>query len=124
MLQRGLHPNNITFSNLINCSGMCALPDKAVKWFENMIGMLGNYDGCLSVYQEMKELGVRPIMGLCVSWLSIHHLSMDFDEESIIPCFDTDNSSTFYNESLTFNEDVSRSLWVMLLCIATNNTLD
>ncbi|MED6120183.1 hypothetical protein PIB30_018582 [Stylosanthes scabra] len=36
MLQRGLHPNNITFSTLINCARMCALPDKAVEWFEKI----------------------------------------------------------------------------------------
>ncbi|MED6197546.1 Pentatricopeptide repeat-containing protein, chloroplastic, partial [Stylosanthes scabra] len=36
MLQRELQPNNITFSTLINCARMCALPDKAVEWFEKM----------------------------------------------------------------------------------------
>ncbi|KAL9320739.1 hypothetical protein ACSQ67_012578 [Phaseolus vulgaris] len=36
MLQRGVHPNLITFSTLISCASMCSLPHKAVKWFEMM----------------------------------------------------------------------------------------
>ncbi|KAK7332428.1 hypothetical protein VNO80_29180 [Phaseolus coccineus] len=36
MLQRGVHPNLITFSTVISCASMCSLPHKAVKWFEMM----------------------------------------------------------------------------------------
>ncbi|KAG4990202.1 hypothetical protein JHK87_023659 [Glycine soja] len=36
MLQRGVKPDNITFSTLINSARMCALPDKAVEWFKKM----------------------------------------------------------------------------------------
>ncbi|QCD77239.1 structure-specific endonuclease subunit SLX1 [Vigna unguiculata] len=36
MLQRGIHPNLITFSTMISCASMCSFPHKAVKWFEMM----------------------------------------------------------------------------------------
>ncbi|XVF28058.1 hypothetical protein REPUB_Repub14bG0162900 [Reevesia pubescens] len=36
MLQRGVKPENITFSMLISCARVCALPAKAVEWFEKM----------------------------------------------------------------------------------------
>jgi len=36
MLQRGIHPNLITFSTMISCASMCSVPHKAVKWFEMM----------------------------------------------------------------------------------------
>ncbi|TKY72264.1 Pentatricopeptide repeat-containing protein [Spatholobus suberectus] len=36
MLQRGVKPDNITFSTLINSARMSALPNKAVEWFEKM----------------------------------------------------------------------------------------
>ncbi|XP_027338476.1 pentatricopeptide repeat-containing protein At4g16390, chloroplastic-like [Abrus precatorius] len=36
MLQRGVKPDNITFSTMINCARMSALPNKAVEWFEKM----------------------------------------------------------------------------------------
>jgi len=38
MLQRGVKPDNITFTTMINCARMSALPDKAVEWFEKMPG--------------------------------------------------------------------------------------
>ncbi|KAK7265647.1 hypothetical protein RJT34_33269 [Clitoria ternatea] len=73
MLQIGVKHNIITFATLISCDYMCALPYKAVKWFENMpsfgvkpnnnmYGMLENFDGCLSVYNDMKTLGGKPNM--------------------------------------------------------------
>ncbi|XVF75174.1 hypothetical protein PTKIN_Ptkin13bG0166000 [Pterospermum kingtungense] len=36
MLQRGVKPDNVTFSTLISCARVCGLPDKAVEWFEKM----------------------------------------------------------------------------------------
>jgi pentatricopeptide repeat protein len=38
MLQRGVKPDNITFTTMINCARMSALSDKAVEWFEKMPG--------------------------------------------------------------------------------------
>ncbi|KAL5700007.1 Pentatricopeptide repeat-containing protein [Ranunculus cassubicifolius] len=36
MLQRGLKPDNITFTTIISCARMCNLPNKAVELFEKM----------------------------------------------------------------------------------------
>ncbi|KAM1894075.1 hypothetical protein FF1_037140 [Malus domestica] len=36
LLQRGVKPDNVTFSTMISCARMCSLPDKAVEWFEKM----------------------------------------------------------------------------------------
>lgn len=36
MLQRGVKPDNNTFSALIRCARVRALHDKAVEWFEKM----------------------------------------------------------------------------------------
>ncbi|XP_027338550.1 pentatricopeptide repeat-containing protein At4g16390, chloroplastic-like [Abrus precatorius] len=64
MLQRGVKPDNITFSTMINCACISGLPDKAVEWYEKMPGFGcepdGNYDQCLNIYQEMNVLGVKP----------------------------------------------------------------
>ncbi|GAU38977.1 hypothetical protein TSUD_378530 [Trifolium subterraneum] len=38
MLQRGVKPDNITFTTMINCARMSSLSDKAVEWFEKMPG--------------------------------------------------------------------------------------
>ncbi|CAN6552599.1 unnamed protein product [Malus baccata var. baccata] len=44
ILQRGVKPDNVTFSTMISCSRMCSLPDKAVEWFEKMPGFGCNPD--------------------------------------------------------------------------------
>ncbi|KAL8160817.1 hypothetical protein V2J09_012306 [Rumex salicifolius] len=36
MLDRGVRPDNVTFSTLITCSRLCSMYDKAVNWFEKM----------------------------------------------------------------------------------------
>ncbi|CAJ2658198.1 unnamed protein product [Trifolium pratense] len=36
MLQRGIKPNTLTFSNLIRSAALCSLPHKAVEFFEKM----------------------------------------------------------------------------------------
>lgn len=36
MLQRGVKPDNITFTTIISCGRMCNLPNKAVEFFEKM----------------------------------------------------------------------------------------
>ncbi|XP_058753433.1 pentatricopeptide repeat-containing protein At4g16390, chloroplastic-like [Vicia villosa] len=78
MVNRGVKPNNVTFSTIISCATSCNLPNKAVEWFEKMpsfgikpnvvtfctlikmYDVAGNYDACLNVYEEMKALGVKP----------------------------------------------------------------
>ncbi|KAK1412372.1 hypothetical protein QVD17_33573 [Tagetes erecta] len=36
MTQRGIAPDNVTFSTIIACARMCSFPGKAVAWFERM----------------------------------------------------------------------------------------
>ncbi|KNA14809.1 hypothetical protein SOVF_103760 [Spinacia oleracea] len=36
MLQRGIKPDNVTFSTIISCCRMCNMPQKGVEWFEKM----------------------------------------------------------------------------------------
>ncbi|RDX76359.1 Pentatricopeptide repeat-containing protein, chloroplastic, partial [Mucuna pruriens] len=45
MLQRGVKPNNITFSTMVNCASLSGLPNKAVEWFEKMSGFGCEPDG-------------------------------------------------------------------------------
>ncbi|RDX76361.1 Pentatricopeptide repeat-containing protein, chloroplastic, partial [Mucuna pruriens] len=72
MLQRGVKPDNITFSTLINSARMCALPNKAVECFEKMpsfgcepdaitcsamvyaYAQTNNVDKALSLYERAK----------------------------------------------------------------------
>ncbi|KAM1124087.1 hypothetical protein ACFX2I_005402 [Malus domestica] len=44
ILQRGVNPDNVTFSTMISCSLMCSLLDKAVEWFEKIPGFGCNPD--------------------------------------------------------------------------------
>ncbi|KAJ8526211.1 hypothetical protein K7X08_028688 [Anisodus acutangulus] len=80
MLERGVKPDNVTFSTIISCARQCNLPEKAIEWFEKLpsfgcepgdvtysvmidaYGKAGNFNGCLNVYEEMKALGVRSNM--------------------------------------------------------------
>ncbi|OIV89284.1 hypothetical protein TanjilG_23744 [Lupinus angustifolius] len=36
MLERGVDPDNVTFSTIISCARICSLPNKAMEWFEKM----------------------------------------------------------------------------------------
>ncbi|ONK80095.1 uncharacterized protein A4U43_C01F13840 [Asparagus officinalis] len=36
MLEKGIRPDNVTFSTVISCARFCNLPEKAVEWFERM----------------------------------------------------------------------------------------
>ncbi|XP_012828654.1 PREDICTED: pentatricopeptide repeat-containing protein At4g16390, chloroplastic-like [Erythranthe guttata] len=36
MLEKGVKPDNVTFSTLISCARQCSLPEKEVEWFEKM----------------------------------------------------------------------------------------
>lgn len=72
MLQRGVKPDNVTFSTIITCARLCSLPNKAVEWFEKMpdfgcepddvtysamidaYGRAGNIDMALSLYDRAR----------------------------------------------------------------------
>ncbi|KZV35578.1 pentatricopeptide repeat-containing protein chloroplastic [Dorcoceras hygrometricum] len=73
MLERGIKPDNVTFSTIISCARHCNLPDKAVEWFEKMpsfgcepddvtysvmidaYGRAGNVDVALSLYDRARS---------------------------------------------------------------------
>lgn len=72
MLERGVKPDNITFSTMISCARVCSQPNKAVEWFEKMpeygcdpdlvtysamidaYGRAGNVDRALSLYDRAR----------------------------------------------------------------------
>ncbi|KAK7262076.1 hypothetical protein RJT34_29636 [Clitoria ternatea] len=72
MLQRGVKPDNVTFSTIITCARICSLPNKAVEWFEKMssfgcepddvsysamidaYGKAGNVDMALHLYDRAR----------------------------------------------------------------------
>ncbi|XP_031273464.1 pentatricopeptide repeat-containing protein At4g16390, chloroplastic [Pistacia vera] len=73
MLERGVKPDNVTFSTLIGCARACSLPGKAVELFEKMpshgcepddvtfsamidaYGRAGNVDMALSLYDRARN---------------------------------------------------------------------
>ncbi|CAO2842406.1 unnamed protein product [Amaranthus hypochondriacus] len=72
MIERGVKPDNVTFSTIISCCRMCNLPHKAVEYFEKMpafgcnpddvtysamidaYGRAGNVDMALSLYDRAR----------------------------------------------------------------------
>ncbi|XP_028754963.1 pentatricopeptide repeat-containing protein At4g16390, chloroplastic-like [Neltuma alba] len=72
MLEKGVKPDNVTFSTIISCARMCSMPMKAVEWFEKMpsfgcvpddvtysaiidaYGRAGNVDMALSLYDRAR----------------------------------------------------------------------
>ncbi|KAK6774864.1 hypothetical protein RDI58_025865 [Solanum bulbocastanum] len=72
MLERGVKPDNVTFSTIISCARQCNLPEKAIKWFEKLpsfgcepddvtysvmidaYGKAGNVDMALSLYDRAR----------------------------------------------------------------------
>ncbi|KMT04373.1 hypothetical protein BVRB_8g184460 [Beta vulgaris subsp. vulgaris] len=72
MQQRGVKPDNVTFSTIISCCRVCYLPHKAVEWFEKMpvfgcnpddvtysamidaYGRAGNVDRALALYDRAR----------------------------------------------------------------------
>nr|TKS09719.1 hypothetical protein D5086_0000088200 [Populus alba] len=76
MLERGVKPDNFTFSTIISCARLCNLADKAVEWFEKMpsfglepddvtfstmidsYGRAGNVEKALSLYDRARTGGV------------------------------------------------------------------
>ncbi|KAL0300900.1 UNVERIFIED_CONTAM: Pentatricopeptide repeat-containing protein, chloroplastic [Sesamum radiatum] len=73
MLEKGVKPDNVTFSTIITCARQCSLPEKAVEWFEKMpsfgcepdevtcsvmvdaYGRVGNVDVALSLYDRARS---------------------------------------------------------------------
>nr|AYM00575.1 pentatricopeptide repeat protein [Salvia miltiorrhiza] len=73
MLERGVKPDNVTFSTIISCARLSSLPEKAVEWFEKMssfgcepdkvtcsvmidvYGRVGNVAVALSMYDRARS---------------------------------------------------------------------
>ncbi|KAH0466510.1 hypothetical protein IEQ34_003748 [Dendrobium chrysotoxum] len=73
MLEKGIKPDNITFSTVISCARVCDLPAKAVEWFEKMpefglspddvtysamidaYGRMGNVEMALALYDRARK---------------------------------------------------------------------
>lgn len=73
MLERGIKPDNFTFSTIISCARLSSLPEKAVEWFEKMpsfgcepdpvtcsvmvdvYGRVGKVDTALSLYDRARS---------------------------------------------------------------------
>lgn len=97
MLERGIKPDNVTFSTLISCSRMCYLPDKAVEWFEKMpsfgcnpddvtysamidaYGRAGNVDKAFSLYDRARTQKWRIDPVTFATLIKIHGQSGNYD---------------------------------------------
>ncbi|KAK7332429.1 hypothetical protein VNO80_29181 [Phaseolus coccineus] len=98
MIQRGVKPDNITFSTLINSARMCALPNKAVEWFEKVrsfgcepdamvysamvsaYAQTNNVDMALSLYDRAKAEKWSLDASTFSSLIKMHGVSGNYDE--------------------------------------------
>ncbi|KAK1424503.1 hypothetical protein QVD17_19833 [Tagetes erecta] len=97
MLQRGLTPDNVTFSTIIGCSRMRSLPGKAVEWFEKMpkfgiqpddvtyavmidcYGRVGNVEMALRLYDRSRTEKWRLDAVTFTTIIKIYGTSGNFD---------------------------------------------
>ncbi|KAH7545374.1 pentatricopeptide repeat-containing protein At4g16390, chloroplastic [Ziziphus jujuba] len=97
MLERGVKPDNVTFSTMISCARMSSFPDKAVEWFEKMptfgcdpddvtysamidaYGRAGNVDMAFSLYDRARTEKWRIDPVTFSTLIKIHGQSGNFD---------------------------------------------
>ncbi|XP_071733413.1 pentatricopeptide repeat-containing protein At4g16390, chloroplastic-like [Rutidosis leptorrhynchoides] len=97
MLQRGVKPDNVTFSTIIGCSRLKSLPGKAVEWFEKMSGFgiqpddvtysvmidcygrVGNVDMALRLYDRSRTEKWRLDAVTFTTIIKIYGTSGNFD---------------------------------------------
>ncbi|KAJ4980750.1 hypothetical protein NE237_031587 [Protea cynaroides] len=97
MFERGVKPDNITFSTIISCARHCSLPNKAVEWFEKMpdfdcnpddvtysamidaYGRAGNVDKALSLYDRARAEKWRIDLVTFSTLIKIYGMSGNFD---------------------------------------------
>lgn len=97
MIDRGVKPDNVTFSTMISCARMSSLPDKAVEWFEKMpsygcdpdevtfwamidaYGRAGNADMAFSLYDRARTEKWRIDPVTFSTLIKIHGQSGNFD---------------------------------------------
>ncbi|CAK7323311.1 unnamed protein product [Dovyalis caffra] len=97
MLERGVKPDNVTFSTIISCARLCNLADKAVEWFEKMpsfgvdpddvtlstmidsYGRAGNVEKALSLYDRARTENWRLDGTTFSTLIRIYKVSGNFD---------------------------------------------
>ncbi|CAK9156811.1 unnamed protein product [Ilex paraguariensis] len=97
MLERGVKPDNVTFSTIISCARLCSLPKKAIEWFEKMpsfgckpddvtysvmidaYGRAGNVDMSLSLYDRARTEKWRIDAATFSTLIRIYGTSGNFD---------------------------------------------
>lgn len=97
LLERGVQPDNVTFSTMISCARMSSLPDKAVEWFEKMpsfgcnpddvtysamidaYGRSGKVDMAFSLYDRARTSKWRIDPVTFSTLIKIHGQSGNFD---------------------------------------------
>uniref|UniRef100_A0A2P2MU84 Uncharacterized protein MANES_08G070000 n=1 Tax=Rhizophora mucronata TaxID=61149 RepID=A0A2P2MU84_RHIMU len=97
MLERGVKPDNATFSTLITCARLSNLPDKAVEWFEKIpsfglspddvtystmidaYGRAGNVEMALSLYDRARTEKWRLDAATFSTLIKIYGMSRNFD---------------------------------------------
>ncbi|WOH11651.1 hypothetical protein DCAR_0831141 [Daucus carota subsp. sativus] len=97
MLDRGVKPDNVTFSTIISCARLCSLPNKAVEWFEKMAsfgcqpdevtysvmidayGRAGNVDMALNLYDRARTENWRIDAVTFATVIRIYGTSKNYD---------------------------------------------
>ncbi|XP_057961010.1 pentatricopeptide repeat-containing protein At4g16390, chloroplastic [Malania oleifera] len=97
MLERGLKPDNVTFSTIICCARACYLPIKAIDWFQKMptfgcdpddityaamidaYGRAGNISMALSLYDRARTEKWRMDAVTFSTMIKIYGMSGNFD---------------------------------------------
>ncbi|KAG5242410.1 hypothetical protein OIU78_003807 [Salix suchowensis] len=97
MLERGVKPDNFTFSTIISCARLCNLADKAVEWFEKMpsfglepddvtfstmidsYGRAGKVEKALSLYDRARTGEWRIDATTFSTLIRIYKVAGDFD---------------------------------------------
>ncbi|XP_050208597.1 pentatricopeptide repeat-containing protein At4g16390, chloroplastic [Mercurialis annua] len=97
MLERGVQPDNATFSTIISCARLSNLPDKAVEWFEKMpsfgispddvtystmidcYGRAGNVEMALNLYDRARTERWRIDAVTFSTLIKIYGMSGNFD---------------------------------------------
>ncbi|KAL3740920.1 hypothetical protein ACJRO7_022099 [Eucalyptus globulus] len=97
MLERGVKPDNVTFSTIIGCARMCSLPAEAIEWFNKMpqfgcnpddvtysamidaYGRAGNVDMALSLYDRARTEKWRVDVGTFSTLIKIYGQTKNFD---------------------------------------------
>ncbi|CAN0890810.1 Pentatricopeptide repeat-containing protein At4g16390, chloroplastic [Linum grandiflorum] len=97
MLQRGVAPDNVTFSTIISCAKVSAMPDKIVEWFERMssfrvtpdehtictmidaYGRAGEIDKAFDLYDRARTEKWKLNAGTFATVIKIYGMSGNYD---------------------------------------------